>query len=227
MSGTWRAAPRLHRARLRRRPRIGCARGPRSWRAIMDAISRLSMAVGRPRQGSACNRADVWRWVQHPTWEDGSMQRKDGLCWLPATELARRMRKRQLTAVEVLEAHLARIDKHNPTLNAVVSLDAARAWKLAKAADAALKCGEILGPLHGVPMTLKDAHDVAGLRTTIGALQLDRIADEDGTVAARLRAAASARSRATCRLSRSHSSSSPASGPRPPRAVAPRPFRPR
>src|SRR6266403_1629898 len=107
MSGTWRAAPRLHRARLRRQPRIGCARGPRSWRAIMDAISRLSMAVGRPRQGSACNRADVWRWVQHPTWEDGSMQRKDGLCWLPATELARRMRKRQLTAVEVLADHQA------------------------------------------------------------------------------------------------------------------------
>src|SRR6267143_2007286 len=189
MSGTWRAAPRLRRARLRRRPRIGCARGPRSWRAIMDAISRLSMAVGRLRQRSACNRADVWRWVQHPTWEDGSMQRKDGLCWLPATELARRMRKRQLTAVEVLEAQLERIERHNPTLNAVVSLDAAGARKLARAADAALKRGGIPGPLHGVPMTLKDAHDVAGLRTTIGAVELDRIAKEDGTVAARLRAA--------------------------------------
>src|SRR5712671_4800685 len=115
MSGGRRAAPRLRRARLRRRSRIGCARGPRSWRAIMDAISRLSMDVGRLRQRSACNRADVWRWVQHPTWEDGHM--KDGLCWLPATELARRMRKRQLTAVEVLEAHLERIEKHNPTLN--------------------------------------------------------------------------------------------------------------
>ena len=117
------------------------------------------------------------------------MQRKDGLCWLPATELARRMRKRQLTAVEVLEAQLERIERHNPTLNAVVSLDAARARKLARAADAALKRGGIPGPLHGVPMTLKDAHDVAGLRTTIGAVELDRIAKEDGTVAARLRAA--------------------------------------
>jgi amidase len=99
---------------------------------------------------------------RHSTWEDGNMQRKNGLCWLPATELARRLRRRQLTALEVLEAHLERIEKHNPRLNAVVSLDAARARKLAKAADAALKRGEILGPLHGVPMTLKDAHDVAG-----------------------------------------------------------------
>ena len=120
------------------------------------------------------------------------MQREkvgDGLCWLPVTELARRLRRRQLTAVEVLDACLERIEKHNPTLNAVVSLDAGRARKLAKAADAALKRGEIRGPLHGVPMTLKDAHDVAGLRTTVGTVQLDREADEDGTVAARLRAA--------------------------------------
>jgi len=119
------------------------------------------------------------------------MQRKkvgDGLCWLPVTELARRLRRRQLTAVEVLDACLERIEKHNPTLNAVVSLDAGRARTLAKAADAALKRGEIRGPLHGVPMTLKDAHDVAGLRTTVGTVQLDRVADEDGTVAARLRA---------------------------------------
>jgi len=59
---------------------------------------------------------------------------------------------------------------------------------LAEAADAALRRGEIWGPLHGVPMTLKDGHDVAGLRTTVGTLQFDRVADEDGTVAARLRA---------------------------------------
>jgi len=117
------------------------------------------------------------------------MRRKNGLCWLPATELARRLRRRQLTAVEVLEAHLEQIEEHNPTLNAVVSLDADRARQLARAADAALKRGEILGPLHGVPMTLKDAHDVAGLRTTLGTVELDRVADEDGTVAARLRAA--------------------------------------
>jgi amidase len=110
-------------------------------------------------------------------------------CELPARVLARRLRRRQLSAAEALEAHLQRIEKHNPALNAVVSLDVDRARELAAAADAALRRGEQLGPLHGVPMTLKDGHDVAGLRTTVGTAQFDRVADEDGTVAARLRAA--------------------------------------
>ncbi|HEX3552492.1 MAG TPA: amidase [Thermoanaerobaculia bacterium] len=113
----------------------------------------------------------------------------DGPCELTARVLAGRLRRRQLTAVEVLEAHLERIEERNPALHAVVSLDAGRARNLAEAADAALRREEVQGPLHGVPMTLKDAHDVAGLRTTVGTAALDRVADTDGTVAARLRAA--------------------------------------
>lgn len=113
----------------------------------------------------------------------------DRFCELPARLMARRLKRRQLTAVEALEAHLERIEERNPGLNAVVSLDVDWARKLAKEADAALRRGEIRGPLHGVPMTLKDAHDVAGLRTTVGTMELDRVAEEDGTVAARLRAA--------------------------------------
>jgi amidase len=113
----------------------------------------------------------------------------EGPCGLPARVLARRLRRRQLGAVETLEAHLERIERHNPALTAVVSLDAERARRRAEAADAALSRGELWGPLHGVPMTLKDAHDVAGLRTTVGTELLDRVADRDGTVAARLRAA--------------------------------------
>jgi len=112
-----------------------------------------------------------------------------GPCDIPARVLASRLRRRQTTAVEALAAHLERIEQHNAALNAVVSLDIDRARRLAAAADAALRRGEIWGPLHGVPMTLKDAHDVAGLRTTVGTRELDRVADEDGTVAARLRAA--------------------------------------
>jgi amidase len=110
-------------------------------------------------------------------------------CRLPARVLARRLSRRRLTAAEALEAHLERIARHNPALNAVVSLDADRARAAAEAADAALRRGQLLGPLHGVPMTLKDGHDVAGLRTTVGTALFDRVADEDGTVAARLRAA--------------------------------------
>lgn len=113
----------------------------------------------------------------------------DRLCELPARVLARLLRRGQVTAAEALEAHLERIEQRNPTLNAVVSLDAERAHAAAKAADAALRRGEVWGPLHGIPMTLKDGHDVAGLRTTLGTAQFDRIAGEDGTVAARFRAA--------------------------------------
>jgi amidase len=108
---------------------------------------------------------------------------------LTARELAARLRQGELTAVEALELHLDRIAKYNPELNAIVSLDADAARRQAEAADAALRRGEIRGPLHGVPMTLKEGHNVAGLRTTIGSPAFDHVPDEDGTVAARLRAA--------------------------------------
>jgi amidase len=108
---------------------------------------------------------------------------------LSARELARRIACRELSAVEALEAHLARIERRNPALNAVVSLDIEAARRQAEAADIALARGEIRGPLHGVPLTLKDGNDVAGLRTTLGTERFDRVAEEDGTVAARLRAA--------------------------------------
>jgi amidase len=111
------------------------------------------------------------------------------VCALPARELARRIAGRELSAVEALDAHLARIERWNPELNAVVSLDIEAARRQAAAADAVLARGEILGPLHGVPLTLKDGNDVAGLRTTIGTGIFDRLADEDGAVAARLRTA--------------------------------------
>jgi amidase len=114
--------------------------------------------------------------------------RRDPLCYHPAGVLAAMLRERRVSAADVLEAHLARIAEHNPRLNAVVSLDAVGARERAAEADAAFRRGEVWGPLHGVPMTVKDGHDVAGLRTTIGGA-LDRVADQDGTVAARLRAA--------------------------------------
>jgi amidase len=106
-----------------------------------------------------------------------------------ARALARRIREGRLTAVAALDAALERIGKHNPDLNAVVSLAADDARQQAAEADAALRRGEDAGPLHGVPMTLKDGLDVAGLRTTVGTPVLDRVAERDGAVAARLRAA--------------------------------------
>src|SRR5205823_5167601 len=95
-----------------------------------------------------------------------------------------------VSAIEVLQAHLAQIDARNPTLNAVITLDAERAYERARAADAALARGEVWGPLHGVPFTLKDAHATAGMRTTVGFPPLaDHVPQDDSTVAARLKAA--------------------------------------
>ena len=107
-----------------------------------------------------------------------------------ARDLATAIRARELSALEVLDAHLAQIEKHNPVLNAVVTLDAERARERARAADAAVRQGELWGPLHGVPFTLKDSHSTAGMRTTVGCEELAmNIPREDSTVTARLKAA--------------------------------------
>ena len=111
------------------------------------------------------------------------------LCYLDATELARRIRGRELSPVEVTRAHLERIGVVNPTINAIVTPNP-RALDEARDAEAALVRGEVRGPLHGVPVTIKDCFDVAGLRTTRGSkLFSDRVADTDATAVTRLRAA--------------------------------------
>ena len=106
------------------------------------------------------------------------------------TELANEIRAGRVSAREVLSANLAQIASHNPSLNAVITLDAEHASQRAREADDALARGEVWGPLHGVPFTLKDAHATAGVRTTTGFPPLaEYIPKEDGTVAARLKAA--------------------------------------
>ncbi len=106
------------------------------------------------------------------------------------TQLATAIQARHVSATEVLQAHLAQIDAYNPALNAVITLDVERAYARAREADDALARGEVWGPLHGVPFTLKDAHATAGLRTTTGFPPLaDYVPQEDSTVTARLKAA--------------------------------------
>ena len=112
------------------------------------------------------------------------------LVFLSASELAETIRAREVSAAEVLEAHLAHIEEHNPALNAIVTLDADGARRRAKQADQALARGETWGPLHGVPVTIKDALETAGLRTTSSFEPLqDYIPQQDATAVARLRAA--------------------------------------
>ncbi|RWM09660.1 MAG: amidase [Mesorhizobium sp.] len=105
-------------------------------------------------------------------------------------ELAAAIARRKISAVEALDAHLAQIDRHNKAINAVVILDREGARERARQADAALARSDTLGPLHGVPFTLKDAHETAGMRTTVGFPPFaDYVARKDSPVVARLKAA--------------------------------------
>jgi len=90
------------------------------------------------------------------------------LVFASASELAAMIRLRQVSATEILEAHLRQIERHNPRLNVIVTLDTERARARAREADSALARGEVWGPLHGVPVTIKDGFATAGIRTTSG-----------------------------------------------------------
>lgn len=94
-----------------------------------------------------------------------------------ATQLAAAVKRKEVGAVELLDHYLARVERHDGALNAVVVRDFDRARERAKAADAALARGEDWGPLHGVPMTVKESYNVAGLPTTWGVPEMrDNIA---------------------------------------------------
>lgn len=109
---------------------------------------------------------------------------------LPAAELARRIQAGRLTSVQVVSAFAAQITRHNGRYNAIVLLDAEGALRRAREADAALARGERWGPLHGVPVTLKDTYATRGLRTTAGDPSLaEHVPEEDAVAVALLRRA--------------------------------------
>src|SRR5436190_5350325 len=112
-------------------------------------------------------------------------------CFETATSLARAIRNGKLTSCEATEAHLERIGRLNGPVNALVVVDREGALRAARAADkAAAKKGAKLGPLHGVPITIKEAFDVTGLRTTSSHPPIkDNVATADASLVARLRAA--------------------------------------
>ena len=114
----------------------------------------------------------------------------DQLTYARVTELAAAVRDREVSSSEVVSGCLRRIEEVNPHLNAVVQLAADDALAQARRADAALATGEVMGPLHGVPMTLKDSLDTKDMVTTGGTKgRTSFTPTEDATVAARLRAA--------------------------------------
>lgn len=114
----------------------------------------------------------------------------DDLALAPATELTRLLSTREISSRELVDGYLDRIDRLNAPINAVVTVVAELAQKRAAAADAATAKGEAWGPLHGLPITLKDAIATAGIRSTGGAPECgDYVSDRNAPVAARLEGA--------------------------------------
>jgi aspartyl-tRNA(Asn)/glutamyl-tRNA(Gln) amidotransferase subunit A len=90
------------------------------------------------------------------------------LTFLSASQIAEQIRTRKVSPVEVIEAHLARIENLNPKINAFVQIDRERAVAQARQAETAVIQGKSLGPLHGVPISIKSSIDVAGMRCEAG-----------------------------------------------------------
>ena len=109
------------------------------------------------------------------------------IAFLSASELVRALRRGSIGSLELLEHFLARIARHNPALNAVIAMDIDGARRRARAADTARRRGNALGPLHGLPMTVKESFDLRGFATTWGLPALRRnIAKQDATAVLRL-----------------------------------------
>ena len=111
-------------------------------------------------------------------------------CFLDAAELVRRIKARELSAREVMEAHLDRIERINPRVNAIVTLLPERALRDADAADASMARGDEVGLLHGLPVAHKDLTPTRGIRTTFGStVYRGFVPDQDALIVERLRGA--------------------------------------
>ncbi len=114
----------------------------------------------------------------------------DDLTLLPAAAMAARIREKQISPVELIESHLAKIERLNPRLNAYVQVDSVRARQQAREVEAAVIAGKDLGPLHGVPVSIKSSIEVAGLRCEAGTrLRAGFVAKQDAPLVTRLKSA--------------------------------------
>lgn len=112
------------------------------------------------------------------------------ICDLSAVELVSRISNREISPRELLDSCLSRIEAVDPSLNAIVAYDEVAARRAAEEAEKAVLAGDALGPLHGLPIGIKDLNDTAGLRTTYGSqLFADHIPEKDSLTVARMRAA--------------------------------------
>ncbi len=110
------------------------------------------------------------------------------ICYLPATELSGLIQRKELSPVEVVQAHLARIDATEPTLNSFITLLPDQALADAKTAESEIQSGNYRGPLHGIPITLKDLYYLKGVRNTSGSkIFHDFVPDFDSTITSKLK----------------------------------------
>ncbi len=115
---------------------------------------------------------------------------ENDICFLTAVELARKIRQKQVSAREVMTAHLRQIERVNPKVNAIVTLVAERAMEQAQKADDALAAGKPLGPLHGLPVAHKDLQETQDIRTTYGSrIYQDHVPDFDSLLVERIKKA--------------------------------------
>jgi chemotaxis protein histidine kinase CheA len=137
--------------------------------ASPDAISRREfgrrLGAAALVAGTSINNTDRWTMAG-----DGELTHapSSDLCFTSATELAAMIRSKKVSAREVMQAHLAQIERVNPAVNSIVTLVADRAMKDAAAADEELAHGKPRGPLHGLPIAHKDLVETKGIRTTFG-----------------------------------------------------------
>src|SRR4029079_16859120 len=181
--GSW---ARHHPAPARRREGRGAPRAGRSVELVHVLQRSRRQRLGDP--GEAADRG-VARAPRPARYRSGVTAETDELCFASATWLAEAIRTRRISSLEAVDACLARIEAVNPALNAVVRLTE-DARERAGDADAALARGELRGPLHGVPFTIKDSLDTAGVVTTAGSVGWRaRVPTADAPVVGRLKAA--------------------------------------
>src|SRR6266568_1694802 len=114
------------------------------------------------------------------------------LCYLTIREAGQLLKRRELSPVELTRAFLERIEALDGKLQAYITVLPQRAMASARAAEAEMLCGDYRGPLHGIPIALKDLYDTKGIRTTASSrVMADRVPSEDATTTARLEAAGS------------------------------------